>query len=547
MSIARISQRFPTRNYPYAAPESGLESVPQDILPVSPPAPNQLHRFVLGLDAVPSPMTDTELAELEDPFGKLLRSGSPFPLTLRDVQAAINRLNGTPDALPNEQIFLVADGGHIPWTPATEELARAFRFVVARGSGVFSLLISASTNPDSSEDDAFLQIIGWDAVHEVFHYYERRAGTWFWAGNSLHALEPPTRGRGPFDSHVNGSLVMKELRAPWVHWHAPQAAIVPEALAPDDPLRTDPLFVGKVTAERLEQEVVRPGIRRWNRARVRRAVSDQGVWERVPTFLRQVITDTTVNLATTAVTSAILTDATPLLLPLGFFLNQDTLFDTLALFPDDPETSAVVISGRQYRECLARYDVHRTDGAFRVEGDVNFAFLTPEPAFEDTDLLDALIQAGLVSPRFAACLTMTDFCNPTFSRRRAALLRHVPDTVQTSDSVTASDALETAFVAAVEAASGDGDSPEAEFLARRQTADWEVAFRAEITNYLLALKSAAQDDAVVDGWFRLAESRRRLFRRRKLAEFRLTTPQTNIAEDAPALRMRQDGSVEVAV
>ena len=43
---------------------------------------------------------------------------------------------------------------------------------------------------------------------------------------------------------------------------------------------------------------------------------------------------------------------------------------------------------------------------------------------------------------------------------------------------------------------------------------------------------------------RLAESRRREFRRRPLAEFSLTLPVTNIPTDAPALRLRADGTVQ---
>ena len=70
---------------------------------------------------------------------------------------------------------------------------------------------------------------------------------------SHHALEDATRGKGPFDSHVNGSMVMKELRSPWIHWHAPQAGINEEAFAPDDPLRDEPLFRpgdGRATGDR---------------------------------------------------------------------------------------------------------------------------------------------------------------------------------------------------------------------------------------------------------------------------------------------------------
>jgi hypothetical protein len=43
--------------------------------------------------------------------------------------------------------------------------------------------------------------------------------------------------------------------------------------------------------------------------------------------------------------------------------------------------------------------------------------------------------------------------------------------------------------------------------------------------------------------FQLAESRRREFRKRPLAEFRLTTPITNIAEDAELLEFAADGTV----
>jgi hypothetical protein len=43
--------------------------------------------------------------------------------------------------------------------------------------------------------------------------------------------------------------------------------------------------------------------------------------------------------------------------------------------------------------------------------------------------------------------------------------------------------------------------------------------------------------------FLLAESRRREFRRRPLAEFRLTTPITNIPEDASLLEFSLDATV----
>lgn len=544
MSVSRERQRFPTRNYPYGVVLEGRASAPDAV----PPEPNKLHRFVLGLDSQPRPMTSEELETLADPFGRLLRSGKPFPLTLLQLLADLDALTGTPNAISDQLVFLVADGGHVAWTPETDELQRAFRFAIARGNGDFSLLISSSTAIDSAANRAFLQIIGWDATHEVFHYYERRAGTYFWAGMSPHALEDATRGKGPFDSHVNGSMVMKELRPPWIHWHAPQAGINEEAFAPDDPLRDHPLFKNRVTAERLEIEVVRPAIRRWNEARVRKAIGADGVWRHIRHFLRQAITDTTVNLASSDTASSLLTSDVLVRPPFSFFLNRDTLFDTLGFTSDEIEATNIAIPGALYLECLKRFDVHRSDGNIRLEGDSHFAFLTPEPAFEDTHLVEEMVQAGLLSRRFIACLTMIDFTNPVFSDRRAALLRYVPDEV---NDVNPAAVLESQFVNAVRNAVATGandaaqaDSPEREFLSNWDTEDFESLFIQRIADYCQALTAGMSDPEVVDGWFRLMEYRRRRFRRRPLAEFSLTTPRTNIPENAPSLRMNQQGRVE---
>lgn len=178
MCLFREQQRFPTRNYPYRAVASD-QAAPPDVVLQEPPKPDTLYRRVLGLDPKPRPMTPDELQGMEDPFGRLLRSGKPFPLTLRHILDAVDALAGTPDALPDQLVFLVADGGHVAWTPETDRLERFFRFAVARGSGEFPLLISASTSIDSTGNGAFLQVLGWDAVHEVFHYYERLEGTFF--------------------------------------------------------------------------------------------------------------------------------------------------------------------------------------------------------------------------------------------------------------------------------------------------------------------------------------------------------------------------------
>ncbi len=541
MAVRREEQGFPTRNYPYRKRAILMAAAPEALLPQA----DVLYRRVGGIDVEPRPMAAAELDALDDPFGRLLRSGKPFPLTTRRLIAALDALAGTDGELPQQLVFLVADGGHIPWSPQTDGLQRGFRFVIARGKGDFTLLVSSSTVADSPADQAFLQVIGWDATNAVFHFYERLAGTYFWAGMSSHALQAGTRGKGPFDSHVNGAAVMKELRAPWVHWHAPQAGINESALAPDDPMRNDPLFVSRVSAERMETEVARPGVRRWNAARIARAIDADGTWRKVRQFLRQAMTDTTVNLATSQTASRLIDDSTPLRPPLTFFLNSDTLFGTLGLEPDDPSDADIAVPGPLYRESLAHYDVHRTDGAIRVDGDSHFAFLIPEPAFEDTHLIEALVQEGLLTKRLVAALTMTDFPNPVFSSRRAALLRYVPTQAKGPN---AAETLEREFVAAVRAAADrqadEADSPERQFLSNYDTNDFEPAFKRHIVEYLKQLRSGMTDPVTWDGWFRLAEYRRRRFCRRPLAEFSLTIPRTNIPPTAAPLRMTALGRAE---
>ncbi|HLM01536.1 MAG TPA: hypothetical protein VK400_10825, partial [Pyrinomonadaceae bacterium] len=364
---------------------------------------------------------------------------------------------------------------------------------------------------------------------------------------SRHALAPDSRGKGPFDSHVNGSLVMKELRAPWCNWHSMNAAIRDDALAPDDSLRSEPLFLNRASASELERGVVRPGIERWNQARLRRALSDDGkTWLDMPSFLRQILQTTTVNLASSSRQSSRVGDNERMDLPVTFFLNTEALLDYVEL---EPDISAVSVAGKFYNESLRRYDFTLRDGEFSQKGDTFFGFLIPEPAFEDLNLLAVLLENKIISRRFAACLLMIDFPNPVFSRKREQMMQFVPQTanVAASGGKLKSD-FETQFAAIVESVIMKMPPSHAahEFLAnwRLPEKDWKRAFEKRIEDYFEAVQEKSGTEEGFDGWTRLAESRRREFRGRPLAEFRLTTPFTNIPDAAPLLEMRADAAVQ---
>jgi hypothetical protein len=546
MALPRDEFTFPTRSYPY---RRGGGAVAADADPASEVAlqPGQLYRFVLGLDPVPRPLVGDELNSLlRDPFAELLLKQGRFPLSLAELLATLDAVADQPAGLGEQQCFLVADGGQIVWTPATADLNRQLRFVVARArDGDTRLLVSSSTVVESTEQ--FLQLLAWDPDNAVYNFYERRAGTWLWAGNSRHALTNGTRGRGPFDSHVNGALVMKELRQPWNGWHSMSASIPDTVLAPDDPLRDLPLFRDRSSAHLLESNVIRPGIERWNRARVRAATaSGDGKVTEVGTFMRQILETTTVNLTSSSQASSLVDDSVTLILPTTFFLNVDALLDSIGLAPN---ITPIGVPGKLYRESLNRYEFGLTDGAFRQSGDSFFAFLVPEPAFEDLDVLARLLRQNIISRRFAAALLMVDFANPIFSERRRQLLRYSPTTATRPAGAGAGDPtdLEAQFVAAVEASVPAPGSPEDEFLAnwRLPVAIFERTFEARIEDYFAQLGALADTEAGFDGWVRLADSRRREFRRHRLFEFSLTVPTTNIPPDAPILQMRPDGTVQL--
>jgi hypothetical protein len=536
----RAHQTFPTRLYPHrfggqAGPPSLAAATERQMS-----LPAGVFRFRLGRDAGPERMTAVEIdAELGDPFARLLLSRSVLPMSLRSLLAALDVHNAAPDGLPEQHTFLAADGGKIPWTPETDDLRREFRFIVTRGRAGQpppNLMIAASTVVDSEE--IFLQLIAWDPAHEVYHFYQRLGQAWAWAGHSWDAMAPDTRGKGPFDSHVNGAMVMKELKAPWIHWNSQASSITLDALAPTDPLRAEPLFLQRIGAEHLEQDVVRPGVRRWNDARFRSSFQG-GVLRGAPAFFRQVLDTTTVNLASAPEDRTQVLPGRSIHLPLSFFFDDEALLNVLRLpaVLQKPKVDAAI-----YARCLQQHEVAIAERHFVFPGDTHFVFLVPERAFEDHVVLQKLIRLQLLPRKLAGALLMVDFSNPVFSARRASLLSHVPQEIRV---VGETSELPTRMVASIQAGGAPAGSAEEEFLTYWNLADtdWAGALARRINDYMSHAHAALQSFDTFDPIFRLAESRRREFRRRPLFEFDLTTPITNIPADAPLLEMTPEATV----
>jgi hypothetical protein len=494
-----------------------------------------VYRFILGRDTMPELIAKEDgRAALRDPFAQHVLFGDGMsPLTLRDLLAVLDASGFT-----EQRSFVVADGGQIPWTEATEDLERNFRIAVVRQrprDAQPDLLISASTDIDSSEN--FLQVIGWDDNAGANQFYERREGVWVWAGSGWDALLPESRGRGPFDSHINGALNMKELKLPWLHWHSPSAAFSDAALAPADPLRNEAVWIRRSLADEFERTVVRPGIDRWTRSRFTKLTQGR-VLTNLGDFFRQVLGTSTVNLASSPTSYAAMRGGAAVPLPPTFVVSVDALLDAIGL---ELALASPVVPAEVYQAALSRFDVHLKAKRHQFAQDTHFVFVVPEPAFEDVQVLRMLLATGILTDRLAAAMLMVDFQNPIFSPRRMQLLQYVPATSERD----AADAFATTFVAAVEAspAAQTSGSAEHEFLANWRLDAWATEYEQRIGAFASAVTALC---ATFDGFarvFELAESRRREFRKQKLAEFRLTTPFTNIPERAPLLEFAPDGSV----
>jgi hypothetical protein len=387
-----------------------------------------------------------------------------------------------------------------------------------------------------------IEMMAWDRRSGGFNYY-RSVGdppAWVFAGNSRHALTDPTQGKGLFESHKSGAPLMKELKLPWINWDSPSARIFASAFAESDDRRTHSWFTGKEPggAYTLELAVVRPAVARWARVRFDALLANHGAVDRPARVMEQLLDTSTVNLFSSVRESESADPLGTVELPPTFFVDADGLAEVGLAGP--PE---FVVPRKLYATSLTTFAVKLTDGeTFDRQGDTHFAFVIPERALEDQIVLREAIRRGLVTRRLAASMLMTDFPNPVFSDRRAALLAHVPATATVSNRASAfSQEMADAVLAA--AATSAPDSPEREFADRWNVGeDFAGPFNQLLNAYYGALTERLETQDGFDDYFRLAESRRNRVRAMPIFENQLLFARTNIAPTEQRA-MKQDGSV----
>lgn len=513
----------------------------------SPLDPNGLNRFVVGADPAPRPMKKAEMRVLGDPVASLFAKGK-IPRTAEQTVEMVK--DGAPRAseLKEQRSFVVAEGHEgseiLPGAQAKVATGN-LRFVVTLGSLTESgpdVFVSAS-NPKQPNG---IEVMAWDRDAGGFNWYRSTGdqALWMFAGNSRDALRDLSRRQGPFNSHPSGSILMKELKTPWIHWDSPAAKMRDDL--PRDARRTHPWFRDREPQGAIDLEIAaRAAMERWAKARFEEFQGKGGTI--APRQIMEQILDTsTANLHSTHITNASL-ELTPasLDLPRGFFVDADAFSGVVELPKkfglglDPPPLFEV--SPKIYANCLKKFNVRIEGGGVKRAGDAHFCFVVPERAFEDQVVLREAMAIGLVSKRLAASLLMVDPWNPVFSERRRALLQQIPATATITNG-RSSFSQEVANRILAAAKLRGAESPEAEFAKR-----WNVGpqfageFNKVLGAYYRKVQKQLKTQSGFEPYFKLAETRRRTFANLPIAEFPLLLPISD-ASSAPR-SMQRDGTV----
>lgn len=518
-------------------------------------APNAIHRFVVSeADQKPEAMSaDQAAAELGDPFATLVLLKGEFPQTAEEALARLAAAAGDGDPLAKPpRSFVLGEGSQLADDAAADGVDLGMRFVVATGSeeDTADVILSAA-----HPSQGMVELMAWDRNSGGFNYY-RTVGTppaWVFAGNSRHALSDPTQGKGPFESHPSGALVMKELKIPWNSWHSFEAPTPSTVFEDQDKRKRHPWFEDKKGAEDLERAVAIPSIERWARVRFDRIVAEGGNLSDPRRIMEQVLATPTVNLVSGRAESrnpdgkeeGVRVSPT-------FFVSSDALGEVWKIAERPKGNAAIGLTPRPafqvpteiYESSLERFEFALRDGqGFEQKGDTKFAFLVPERALEDDVVLREAIRIGLVTPRLAAALLMVDFPNPIFSARRESLLTHVPPEATIAAGASGfSEEMANTILARVE--DPEDGSPESGFAERWNVGeDFVEPFNQLLASYFAAAQERLATQDGFDDFVRLAESRRKRAQKEMpiVREFRLLFPTTNIEE--AEREMRPDATV----
>ncbi|KPM37859.1 hypothetical protein AK830_g8702 [Neonectria ditissima] len=534
---------------------------------------------------------------LTDFFGKWLQEGSNTQIQTYD--GLVTKFSGNQYDI---NTFMVAEAGFLDrkkfsdgdyFNPMIRFLTLVTivdRTPFSTSSSEWTLCIVGSSRPKNPA--AFLQVASWDG--STFRFYQKDKPlidrvngvfgdpTWNYFGQSMDAFGAFSY-LGPFNGHVNGACIMKEVRNPWIHWLGGETHDFQVSLSNADirAFREVPWLTqegGSVLSavnsnpNSLETAIER-GVRNWFSTRQKQDFFTSSKTtlktnpSNIPRWTSHLFLTTTVNM--TCADDAVEQPAADYDFPLDHFYDQELLgLSFTDLLPEGmPQIGFKEVD---YRKAVAALELCLlTEAGPKDKPDVILSWQAlgqdrrGEDAYEDLrfkillknseglspfNILHASLEdaagvekmqtlkkvrkpghstssfLGLFSVETFNAIIMVDFWNPIYSWKRGCLMQYVPS--ETTFDTTYD--IDARFVENVKNSQYaqlkiDG-SPEYEFV---KLLDVDAkTHQAAILEYLGAIQARMNEnplETLID-YLTLAESRRRIYRPLPLDEFGPTMP-----------------------
>ncbi|KAK4141061.1 uncharacterized protein C8A04DRAFT_39390 [Dichotomopilus funicola] len=479
--------------------------------------------------------------------------------------------------------FTVADGSFIPAGQKPPSWfnphIRVVTLVCQGGKSFFNsspaewtlCIVGSSSLYSEDRNESFLQVVSWNGSEFKFYQNDivNGAGSesfWNYFGKSMDAFGE-SEYLGPFNGHVNGACIMKELRRPWPHWYTLsnsfQSCFSPDNVATLEkaPYTTIPglgLLSGVNPNPAELESAVSSGVANWTYSRfqndfmntTQRPFKPLKNPTNISRWTAHMFLTTTINIGATTKAP----ESKGYHLPYSHFYDNE-LHQKFHLIPDF--TLPWRSLGGDKRDRPDRKDIGYKI-ALAGEGPSPFNFL--QSSFEDAQgvvKIQNIIKdnSDYSQPRYVGLFTqhtfytimMLDFWNPVYSWKRGILMRYVPQTATFNDGRYDLDAKFVANVKKSPHASEPG-SPEYEFLQllNKTLPD----FQQMIRDYLAAVVNRIKTDLVpaLKDYLSLAESRRRIYRPLPLDECGYSLPYATEIPFIPGenlLEMTLKGTIQV--
>lgn len=523
-----------------------------------------LYRFIEGIDNCMQEMSPADIEVLGDLFAvNVLAKGQGNSATWpTNIETVVDLVSAVPNFGANQRSYMLGEGSQITTTVAPRDAGRDLRYVVTWGatSSPTIFLSAAPSGTHPGLPPGFLQVIGYDQQRNLFNFYEfvsnpdQPTRSWAFAGNSDNARNPQTRGKSCMQCHINGSLNMKELVAPWNNWNSPSANISPNNIPAA--VAGDPLYTHMSGADQFQTNF--QGLQtRYSQGLVSSAISSDGTISNVSELLRRLITTTTVNFTATprAVTDTVQ-------IPSNFFLAQAS-FGTgqVGLAFGTPQPFTVKTS--QYKAFLASrmfalQQLNQKNGiVYQQAGGNFFPLFVPVQAYEDVAMMQQMINQKVIDANFAASVLLVDFPNPVFSATRDSLMKYANKIVTANrlSSGTNRNGIPAQFIALIQAAVANQPSctvallqctAEQQFLFYAGQSDWKTRATNQVNPYLIAVTQRLGTPAGMSDYLTLWASRQAQFAAApgigNLDEFSLLLPCNDLALNT-CKRMNVDGTI----